>query len=395
MANTYKHPHVEDYIEIIAGRRSANGNPKGSIFQLPESPISLARYDVKVVESFAEQCNNNVGFTDRQATLAIQLINKYERQLYKLGVDITPIKENPVFKNPIREIDRSSRVWVEDEQIKLRFPFNMELIELVKAEAKVSRGRMQWDPVNKIWVGDLTEYTANWFYAFARSQSFVVDPSLEQVMSCIEQVETQEYAIELRAKDRLVITNAHNSLTEYVEEKLGGFELDNLLPLVDNAPILGYTVEKIIEETVIEAYGTRFYSLCNNRELRVDPATAHNIVKDIVEYARATNRFPIYVYEPDLSGKLATAFNKFFVGQMMTLDNKVMDTDITGDIRVVYTTKIPKTDVGRIPLLVSSAGMLFGGDRQVWIQNAEKVVYFSNDVYNKTKDKGRHVCKLN
>ena len=43
--------------------------------------------------------------------------------------------------------------------------------------------------------------------------------------------------------------------------------------------------------------------------------------------------------------------------------------------------------------MVSSAGMLFGGDRQVWIQTAEKVVYFTNEVYNKNT-KGPSVCKL-
>jgi hypothetical protein len=96
-----------------------------------------------------------------------------------------------------------------------------------------------------------------------------------------------------------------------------------------------------------------------------------------------------------LSGRLKTEFNKYFVGQMMTLDNKVMDTGITDEIKVVYTTKIPRTPMtGRIPLLVSSAGMLFGGDRQIWVQNAEKVVYFTTDVYNKKKDKGHKVCKL-
>jgi hypothetical protein len=78
----------------------------------------------------------------------------------------------------------------------------------------------------------------------------------------------------------------------------------------------------------------------------------------------------------------------------MTLDNKAMDTDIPEDAKVIYATKIPRKPIERIPLLVSSAGMLFGGDRQIWIQNAEKVVYFTNDVYNKNKEKGRNICKL-
>ena len=123
MANTvYTYSHVEDYIELIAGYKDVNGRSKYSIFQLPESPISLARYDVKVLESFGEQCRNGTAFTDRQAKLAVDLVVKYERQLFKLKVDITPVKVQPVFRVPLREIDRTTRVWIEDDQIKMRFP---------------------------------------------------------------------------------------------------------------------------------------------------------------------------------------------------------------------------------------------------------------------------------
>jgi hypothetical protein len=392
----YTYPHVEDYIEIIAGYKSPDGKNKQNIFLTPEPAINLARYDVKVVESFAQQSQNNTGFTDKQAALATALVVKYERQLTKLDVDITPVKDRPEYRIPIRAIDRTSRVWVENDIICIRFPFNNEMIETVRAESKVSQGNIHWEHEKKYWVADLTEHNVNWVYTFAQSHNFEIDKSLSDLMNKLLAVESQPYKIELTySNDQVGITNAPTTLLEYVEENLGGLNPDNLLPLVDNAPILGYTIDRMIEETVIEAYGTRFYSLCANNELKCNPLTSNNLVNDIVQYARATNRFPIYIYEPDLSNRLKTEFNKYFVGQMMTLDNKVMDTGITDEIKVVYTTKIPRTPMtGRIPLLVSSAGMLFGGDRQIWVQNAEKVVYFTTDVYNKNKDKGHTVCKL-
>lgn len=394
MANTYSYPYVEDYIEIIAGSKTPAGKISYSIFQLPESPVSLARYDVKVLESFAEQARNGIGFTDRQAKLATDLVVKYERQLFKLGVDITPVKTTPAFKMPIRVIDRSTRVWVENDVINIRFPFQAELINTIKEEARVSKGAIRWSPDKKIWSADLTEYTVNWVYAFSRTHNFEIDPSLQRLMDQIIAVEQKPIKIELQAADTLSIANATDSLVEYVEDHLGGFDLNNLLPLVDSAPLLGYTVEKLIEETVIEAYGTRFWSLCANRELKVDSTTSHHLVKDIAEYARATNRFPIFVYEPDLSGRLLNEFNKYFPDQVLRVSNQQL-ADFNFDQKVIYTTKIPRTPVGRIPLLVSSAGMLFGGDRQIWIQTAEKVVYFTNEVYNKNKQKGRDICKLN
>ena len=75
---------------------------------------------------------------------------------------------------------------------------------------------------------------------------------------------------------------------------------------------------------------------------------------------------------------------------------KMIDVDtIPESAKIIYTNKIPKTPISKLPILISSAGMMFGGDRQIWVQTAEKVVYFTNDVYNKNKEKGRNVCKLN
>ena len=42
--------YVEDYMEFIGGWRDASGKLRG-LFDTVPSPISLARYDVKVVES--------------------------------------------------------------------------------------------------------------------------------------------------------------------------------------------------------------------------------------------------------------------------------------------------------------------------------------------------------
>ena len=393
MANTlYTHPHVEDYIEIIAGYREPSGKSNYSIFTVGTSPINLARYDMKIIPSLAELTLGGRGYTDRQAKLAAELVIKYERQLFKLGIDVGPVHD-PQYRIPLREIDRSNRVWLENDNINIKFPYKVDVIELIRTESKSSKGSIKWDHNKKYWIADLTEYNLNWVYAFSKTHNFEIDTALQLLMDQLLVVEQTPHKIELQATDTLVIANAHESLTDYIKENLGGFSLDNLLPLVDSAPILGYTVEKIIEETVIEAYGTRFWSLCANRELKATTTTDHSLVKNIAEYAHATNRFPIFVYEPDLSNRLLNEFNKYFPEQVYYVtDQQITNFDL--DVKVIYTTKIPKTPVKRIPLMVSSAGMMYGGDRQIWIQTAEKVVYFTKDVYNKNS-KGPEVCKLN
>ena len=388
----YSHPHVEDYMEIIAGYREPNGKSNYNIFTMAEPIVSLARYDMKIVPSLAEQSIGGKGYTDRQATLATQLVLKYERQLYKKGIDVTPVK-TPQYRLPLRELDRTSRVWVEDNQIKLRFPYELKLVDTVREISKLSQGSFKFNRDKKYHEADLTEWNLNWIHAFSVQHNFEIDQSIHDMMILVTEAEKQPYAIELTYKDTgLTITNAESSLTEYIAEKQGGFDLENILTLCDLAPVLGYTVDRQIEQDIIANLGTRFWSLCANRQLKVDTITNSNLVPEVIEYARLTNRFPIFVYEPDLSDRLKTEFNKYFPGQMVTVTTNLVS--IPKDTKVVYASKIPKMPVARIPLMISSAGMLYGGDRQMWIQAAEKVVYFSKDVYNKNV-KGQDVCKLN
>jgi hypothetical protein len=390
----YTYPHVEDYIEIIAGYRGFDGSNQYNIFQTPASLLNLARYDVKVLESFAEQSRNNIGFTDRQAKLAIDLVLKYERQLFKNRVTIETIKTNPVFRTPLREIDRSTRAWVEDDIIKLKFPYNAALIEVIRNQCKESCGRIHFNRATKLWEADLTEYNVNWVYTFSKSNQFEIDSSLSDLMDLLLQAEQSDYKIELQVNNNnLYITNAETTLVEYIETQLGGFDDANLLTLVDYSPLLGYTTNKVINDTISKTYGTRFLKLCMNKEFRINlNIPAGEYIQDIVAYARATYRFPIYVYEPNQSEMLTSMLAKCFE------ENEIVDLNKTNEIpkntKLVYANKIPKHKIDTIPLMLSSAGMLYGGDRQVWIQTAEKVVYFSADVYNKSTSKGREICRL-
>jgi hypothetical protein len=389
----HTYPYIEDYIEIIAGYTQPNGKANQNIFTLFESPISLARYDVKVVESFAEQSTAGIGLTDKQAVLARDLVYKYERQLRKLGVDISTVKETVQYRLPIRELDRSKRIWVENDRIKVRFPYKTDVIELVRATSKESNGHIGWNVKDRIWECDVTEYTVNWAHTFATTHGFEIDATVQHLMDQILAVESVPYAIQLQASDQLEITNAPDTLKEYVAQNLGGFALDNLLNLVDHAPLLGYTIDSDIESAVIQAYSSRFYSLCTNRELKVDlNIPTQDQIAEIVQYAHITKRFPIYVYEPDMSDRLIMLFIRHFTkGEIVDLD--ATPTGITDQTKLVYARKVPKQPVARIPVLVSAAGMLFGGDRQLWVQSAEKAVYFTKEVFGK-RNVGKEIPKL-
>jgi len=381
--------YVEDYIEYISGWRDAGG-----LVFAQESPISLARYDVNMVESLSNQSSSNIGYTDRQASLAKMLVLKYERQLLKKNISVAPIHENAQFRLPFRTIDRSTRLWIENDVLNLRFPYKDNYIESIRQVAKESRGFLKFDKPNRVWQSALTEHNLTCLYVFATSNQFNIDPEVEDLMQKVLAAESEPYAIELQiAASGFRITNAEPGLIEYIETVAGGFGDDNIVKLLDWSSVLGYTVNKEIEKIVIKDSGIRFYSLCTNSVLSLKKNNINeDTIGEIVRYARATNRLPLYLFEPDLSTDLITRFRRHF-DESETVGLDSANQEILPEHKLIYTNKIYKNRVDRIPLLVSTSTMMFGGDRQLWVQQAEKVVYLNNEVYN-TKYKGKTICRL-
>jgi hypothetical protein len=269
-------------------------------------------------------------------------------------------------------MDYSQRLTLDHNRLVVQFPFNTETVEAIKTFARDSQGSAQWDRDRKVWLVGLTEYNLSWLYAWATVNRFEIDTTVHELMTKITHAEQSGYAIELCLdSDQLTVTNAENSLVEYIHNNLGGFELDNLLTLVDNSGILGYTVSKDISQAIIDKYGPRFYNLLNNREIKINPQALFtgNDFDSILDYADTVQRWPVVVYEPDLSGRMLVKLR----------DKYGIDYN---QERYIHTIKPIHTQTV-IPLLISSAGMIFGGDKQLMLQQAEKVVYCAQDVYNK------------
>jgi hypothetical protein len=384
---TYK--HIEDYIEVIAGVRDPVTNHVTVSF-LATSPISLARYDVNIVSSFADQASNRIAFTDKQADLAVKIVLKYERQLAKLGVDVAPAN-TPAFRIPLRQMDRTSRIWREGDSILARFPYIESHVAAFKEAAKDSQGSVKWDRDLKVWRMALTEYNVNWAYSFGVNNNYEIDASVRELMDLIIACENTKYKIELVVVgDQLEITNAAPELVEHVNNKLGGFELANLYNLIDYADILGYTIDPAIEEVAIASSSPRMYNLMINKDSKIGASDVERNFADVIQYAEKTNRWPIHIYEPNLSDFLLGLAREHLGDTVISITGQ--ESPDVNQARAVHFTKYQSRWQHRIPLLLSSAGMLYGGEKQLLIDRAEKVVYFAHDVYNKASRGARPIA---
>ena len=383
-----KFPHVEDYLEIINGDKDPATNQYYGIFGRIDPVISLARYDVRVINSMATGVRSGIALTDRQAELACKLILKYQRQLANLGIDVSPV-ESPQYRMQLRSIDRRRLMWIEQDHIVLQFSFEPKIVDLVRDLCKESKGSWRFENDNKKqWHIALTEPNFITVLQLARENNFEIDARTLEIEQKIQQV--QPYGIELDMVDeKLSLVNAPDSLLEFVQEKAGDITIDNLIKIVDLAAICYFAISPTVEDLFISRYkSTRLYNLLRHNHTRYNPDIEKEVLDQLFVYAEVSNRFPIHVYEPDLSDRLRDKFvlSHFNEEDVLVAPRNNEPIDTTGK-KVVYFTKYRSHWPQDIPLLVTSAGMMHGAEKTLLLQRAEKVVFFAAEVYNTYKGK--------
>lgn len=349
-----KFVYIEDIIEYIAGYRDHNNSTLG-MWEKQPTQLSLARYDLKIIDSFAYQTSELMtAYTQKQSDLAVKLVQKYKKQLAAQPLPIQ-VPETNTFRLGIRYVDVTKRIWMDNEKIYVRFPFNKKLIELLKSITKESSSiYFNWE--NKTWVLPITEYTINFVSALARTHQFELDQKIDELYIKILEIEKSNYKIQLKfCNDKLIIENAAADLLNYIDKFCGGLQINNLTKLVDMSGVLGYTVSIGILKTLRKCY--------SKKELRLLAANRFNFIKknrdnkqnkisieDVLAYAKITDRLPIHVYE--------TGPVKPDTEEIIYLNNKANQI-------------IDPTD---IKLLVSSTPVLIGTRKQNWFHMAEKVI---------------------
>jgi hypothetical protein len=361
--------YVEDYLELLGGYDVTS---TAALLYPSNKLISLARYDIAIVDSMSSHTIFGGALTDRQAELCIKIILKYRRQFAKAGIDVTPV-ENPVFRIAPRKLDRSRRIWLDDQKIGLRFPYDRGLIDTVQEYKKTSQGSAVWDSEEKVWWLGLTEANVNWVVAWGEAYHFEIDSLVRDLFGKILDCEQTAYEIKLvRTADGYTITNAAPSLIEYIETKLGGFGPENAVKLIDYASVLSYTYDdNLTRPALLDLFK-------HQRNVHVVPDAEHVNLDLIFQYAELTNRYPVCIYDPGMKGVDLSRFKEQDIVRFNTSGKtKTCDYNIH-DVKVVYANKIPATWDHDIPLLVSTQELMFGGKRMEWLSRAEKIIYYCN-----------------
>jgi hypothetical protein len=311
--------------------------------------------------------------TDKQAELAVKLILKYRRQFAKLGIDVGPV-ESPVFRMAPRKMDRTRAVWLDGDNIVVKFPYDNDLIKELQNFREESQGRAWYDRDKKLWNLAVTEYNVNWIVPWAQAKAFDLDHQVQELLAKVLECEQQLYEIKLVQQDvGYAITNAATSLNEYIEQR-GGFGKDNLVKLIDYAGLCGYDIDDEIKNHCMEHYPTALVAIGGKHSIHLPPSPEN--LNMIFDYAEITDRYPVCIYNPTL---FEIDLSRFEEEEIVRFDRNGKTNTSDYDpyrVKVVYAQKIPTTWDFPVPLMVTTFEMMFGGRKMDWTRRAEKIIYY-------------------
>ena len=183
--------------------------------------------DTKVCISLAE---STYAWTEKQAGLALRLANKYQAVIKKLGLEVEDLIDNPKYEQPFRVIsfDKSiEKIIGEDnrEWIRLRFPYNEKLIELIRClKNKKTQNllNMRYDGDSRVWLMPYNEIVVYYLTLIAVRYNFTI--CSPEIIEDFEQIRKEKQNHKLcRAKienDSVRLIDAVEPLHEYWNEHI-------------------------------------------------------------------------------------------------------------------------------------------------------------------------------
>ena len=184
--------YVEDWLECMYGKMTTDGHQIANgqfMWPKPDTPIKLATYDKRFIDSTVESLARNRGLTDKQVALAIKIITKYKRQWSSLGLDPSYLETEDIpLRLPLREIDRTTSITLEGNILRLRFPYHAKLIAEMHDHRSETYGGWNYDRDGKSWILDLTEGNLRTLISIDefRSMDWQMDPEVAELIKTAE-----------------------------------------------------------------------------------------------------------------------------------------------------------------------------------------------------------------
>jgi hypothetical protein len=249
--------------------------------------------DKGILTSIDRQVKRGAALTDRQHDLVKTKLLSYKDFLFSVGI-IDLQEKLDVLKYPLRFVDRSKSVVLNNDLIEVKFPFNKKTIVTLDSVVQKCKRFYSHEKGSSIHKFKLNEVTVNEVVSAFQHKNFYIDPNVSKFYEKIKEIEMNKESV-LPGIYNNKLTNFKKSALDLMNLELGPLTSQNLIKFYDRRRRYGITD---INGTVYQNTLTETIAYREETEIAVNPEI-HSL-DSIVDAIIQLERFPILVLiDPD------------------------------------------------------------------------------------------------
>jgi len=263
--------------------------------------------DSVILTSISRQVSKNIGLTDRQYELVKTKLKNYKSFFESIEMNHLELALDTL-KIPLRTIDRSQTITIEDGWMVIRFPFNKKTISLLDTVANKYRQFYQHAKNSNEHKFKLYEPVINEIVELFKVKQFKIDPDLIKLNNEIEEVKSKELSFVPSVTDQGLF-NLPAAVEDALRTELGDFSNHTMFKYWDRSIRYGYKKTEKSFSGVDELTNHLANRTSSKVYLHPDKYSIDNVTASIKEL----DRFPLLIIlsRKNELAELKTLFNAF------------------------------------------------------------------------------------
>ena len=331
--------NLEDCLEHLAGMR--------------ESPVkfTIEQTDFTIMNSIARQCFKGMALTDRQSALMKEKLQTYRDQFVNLDWDFDYAVNQ--LRQPLRSIDRSKYIKLQDNTIVVRFPFNKTDICYIHEFAGTAEGYHHAKGTHIHYFEYNERNVLNLLNRFTK-KDFAIDDELLEIYNKAKFINDNPAEYLSGIDDNYNLININSKLALTIQEEVGEASVKTFTKLYDRRFRYGFNHIANLGK----ARNALMHEIASRKEAMHHSKPSTESTQDVSNALWELDRFPLLVVlDPTHAEE-----------QLYTLANHYRDILDSNEQSVLF--RLEDKDSGFNQLVK---------DRKLnnWVDKTTKVVYIS------------------
>ena len=331
--------NLEDCLEHLAGMR--------------ESPVkfTIEQTDFTIMTSIARQCFKGMALTDRQSALMKEKLQTYRDQFVNLDWDFDYAVNQ--LRQPLRSIDRSKYIKLQDNTIVVRFPFNKTDICYIHEFAGTAEGYHHAKGTHIHYFEYNERNVLNLLNRFTK-KDFAIDDELLEIYNKAKFINDNPAEYLSGIDDNYNLININSKLALTIQEEVGEASVKTFTKLYDRRFRYGFNHIANLGK----ARNALMHEIASRKEAMHHSKPSTESTQDVLNALWELDRFPLLVVlDPTHAEE-----------QLYTLANHYRDILDSNEQSVLF--RLEDKDSGFNQLVK---------DRKLnnWVDKTTKVVYIS------------------